>query len=82
LLEKGIENVRPARALSANLQQRRLNPNRAILVVSDRAKALHKAVMKTSAGADSSVPCAQQAQHHLTRSQGGCAHVHNAMNQA
>jgi transposase-like protein len=47
LREGATENAAVCKALLADLIERGLNPNRAILVVIDGAKALHKAVVET-----------------------------------
>jgi transposase-like protein len=47
LREGATENAAACKALLADLIERGLDPNRAILVVIDGAKALHKAVSKT-----------------------------------
>ena len=47
LREGATENAAACKALLADLIERGLNPNRAILVVIDGAKALHKAVSET-----------------------------------
>src|ERR1700719_3163834 len=47
LREGATENAAACKALLADLLERGLNPNRAILVVIDGAKALHKAVIET-----------------------------------
>jgi putative transposase len=47
LREGATENAAACKALLADLIERGLNPNRAILVVIDGAKALHKAVIDT-----------------------------------
>jgi putative transposase len=46
LREGATENAAGVRALLADLVERGLNPNRALLVVIDGAKALHKAVVE------------------------------------
>ncbi|HYL17709.1 MAG TPA: IS256 family transposase [Burkholderiales bacterium] len=46
LREGATENAAAAKALLADLVERGLNPNRALLVVIDGAKALHKAVVE------------------------------------
>jgi putative transposase len=47
LREGATENAAACKALLADLIERGLNPNRAVLVVIDGAKALHKAVIET-----------------------------------
>jgi putative transposase len=66
LREGATENAAACKALLADLIERGLDPNRAILVVIDGAKALHKAISETfgarvlihrcHAGARSSLP--------------------------
>jgi transposase-like protein len=50
LREGATENSAACRALLAELSERGLNPERALLVVIDGAKALHKAVLEVFAG--------------------------------
>lgn len=63
LREGATENAAACKALLADLIERGLNPNRAILVVIDGARALHKAVIDLrGAGPDSPLSRAQEAQ--------------------
>jgi putative transposase len=64
LREGATENAAACKALLADLIERGLNPNRAILVVIDGAKALHKAVVENfwRTRADPPLPRAQEAQ--------------------
>ncbi len=63
LREGATENAAAVRALLADLVERGLDTSRALLIVIDGAKALHKAVVEVfGARADSALPRAQETQ--------------------
>jgi putative transposase len=65
LREGATENTASCKALLADLIERGLKPHRALLVVIDGAKALHKAVIETfGARPGSALSRAQEAQRH------------------
>ncbi len=84
LREGATENAAAVRALLADLVERGLDPNRALLIVIDRAKALHKAVVEVF-GAHGLIQCCRE---HKTRNVTDAlperlrATVRSAMNQA
>jgi putative transposase len=84
LREGATENTASCKALLADLIERGLDPNRAILVVIDGAKALHKAVIETFGARVLIHRCHAHKKRNVTDAlpERMRASVHSAMNQA
>jgi putative transposase len=84
LREGATENAAAVRALLADLVERGLNPNRALLIVIDGAKALHKAVMEVFAAHGLIQRCREHKKRNVTDAlpERHRAMVRSAMNQA
>ena len=84
LREGATENTASCKALLADLIERGLDPNRAILVVIDGAKALHKAVIETFGARVLIHRCHAHKKRNVTDAlpERMRALVHSAMNQA
>ena len=84
LREGATENIASCKALLADLIERGLDPNRAILVVIDGVKALHKAVIETFGARVLIHRCHAHKKRNVTDAlpERMRASVHSAMNQA